>query len=141
MRRGIVGLLALAAVLAVSAVPAQAATPRIKVNPRTGLTYNEIVLVSGFGWVANSHVLVRECSGGVWTGDSNACGTQFLKRIEKGSHRFHMRVTVEVGPVGDGYCGTSALTRRSCAIEVVQLDNNGDPTATIALRRIAFAVG
>jgi len=139
MRRSIAGLLALVVVLGAGATPAHASKPTVEVTPHTGLSYNSEVMVSGDGWRPNSNVWVRQCSAGIWTGDENACGIRTLKRIKRHTHHFFMRDTIVVGVIGDGGCATTPQNFRSCAIEVVQLDENNQPTATVALRRIAFA--
>jgi hypothetical protein len=143
VHRFLVGLLAVLAVGSAGMGRADAFAPNVHVTPRTGVTDGEFLFVNGSGWARSSEIGVRECSGGVWSGDQNACGPFEITDTfsSKGRRKFVARIAAETGAVGDGFCGLGVhtQTQRSCAIEAVQLDKNEQPTSTVALRRIVFA--
>ena len=102
----------------VSVTSAVAATkPKLVVTPSTGLTNNKTVTVSGTGFKPKDNVYITECQANA----KGEAGCDILTatpvKITATGVLPKTKFKVVTGTVGNGKCGTSTATLKTCAVD------------------------
>lgn len=119
---------------ALAASAATATVPTITLSPDIGLTYGQVINLSGSGFTAGASLIAVECNGqakGV-----AGCDTSAIEPITvTSSGTFTASFSVITGTIGDGTCGTSAAD----SLCFVAIGTTSD--ALVVDASIAFAGG
>jgi Neocarzinostatin family len=108
--------------LMVTALPASAAGPKVKASPKSNLTNDQSVMVSGKGFTSGDSVYILECVIGETSTTGSGCNTGNLVSVTIGPKGTFPKTafTVKTGPIGTqgASCGTSTTNYKACDISV-----------------------
>jgi Neocarzinostatin family len=108
--------------LMVTALPASAAGPKVKASPKSNLSNNQTIMVSGKGFTKGDSVYILECVIGETSTTGSGCNINNLVPVTIGTKGTFPATpfTVKTGPIGTqgGTCGTSKTNFKACDISV-----------------------